>query len=420
MGYAQIEALLKQAMGLDAATIGGGSVERAARARMTACGVQDLPAYMTRLHESPAERQALIESIVVPETWFFRDRDAYTALAHIARDASMPARSQGPMRLLSVPCSTGEEPYSIAMTLADAGFSAARYSIDATDISFRAIELALQGDYGRNSFRGTDLCFRDRHFEAGERGYRLRADLRARVRFRQGNLLADDFPFAGERYDVVFCRNVLIYFDRSTQDKAIRVLDGLLDDNGALFVGSSETGLLLDHGFDPVKLPLAFAFRKPGRASARQAGSATRAQTKMPRARPQALAASKAVRHGTLADTRARDLALASQQADPASMLEQALRLADRGSFADAARLCEQHLRKHGPAAGAFYLLGLVREAAGEPRDAEAFYRKALYLEPNHVETLAHFALLRANRGDEAGARLLRERIGRLQRGEGR
>jgi chemotaxis protein methyltransferase WspC len=420
MAYAQIEALLKQAMGLDAATIGEGSVERAARARMAACGLADVAAYVSRLYESAAERQALIETVVVPETWFFRDRDTYAALAHVAREEYMPLRAQGIIRLLSVPCSTGEEPYSIAMTLAEAGFPPARYDIDAADISFRAIEHALQGLYGRNSFRSADLGFRDRYFEAGERGYRLRADVRARVRFRQGNLLADDFPFTGERYDFVFCRNVLIYFDRRTQDKAIRALDGLLDDNGTLFVGSSETGLLLDHGFHPLKLPLAFAFRKPGTASTRQAGFATHAPAKKPLSvRPKAVASREALRHGTLPDTRVRDPAVASQQAEPGSMLEQALRLADRGSFADAARLCEQHLRKHGPAAGAFYLLGLVREAAGESRDAEAFYRKALYLEPNHQETLAHLALLRANLGDGAGARLLRERIGRLQRGEG-
>jgi chemotaxis protein methyltransferase WspC len=214
---------------------------------------------------------------------------------------------------------------------------------------------------------------------------------------------------------------VLIYFDRRTQDKAIRVLDAVLHDEGTLFVGSSETGLLLDHGFDPVKLPLAFAFRKPGSAGARQASRATRAQpTVPPGAWPKPVAASKAVRHARLPEARTGELAVRSQQAEPASMLEQALRLADRGSFADAARLCEQHLRSHGPAAGAFYLLGLVREAAGESRDAEALYRKALYLEPNHQETLAHLALLRASRGDEAGARLLRERIGRLQRSESR
>ena len=106
MAYAQIEALLKQAMGLDAATIGEGNVERAARARMAACGLPDVAAYVSRLYESAAERQALIEAVVVPETWFFRDRDTYTALAHIAREEYMPLRAQGVIRLLSVPCSS--------------------------------------------------------------------------------------------------------------------------------------------------------------------------------------------------------------------------------------------------------------------------------------------------------------------------
>jgi chemotaxis protein methyltransferase WspC len=90
--------------------------------------------------------------------------------------------------------------------------------------------------------------------------------------------------------------------------------------------------------------------------------------------------------------------------------LQQALLLANQGHLAEAADLCERHLRQKGPSAEAFHLLGLVREAAGQSTEAETFWRKALYLEPQHLEALTHLALLCERRGEEREARLLRQR----------
>ena len=91
--------------------------------------------YWQRLQQSPDELQALIEALVVPETWFFRHRDAFTALAEMAQDERRArrgtVREAQPLRLLSLPCSTGEEPYSMAMTLFDAGFGADEFTVDA-------------------------------------------------------------------------------------------------------------------------------------------------------------------------------------------------------------------------------------------------------------------------------------------------
>ena len=241
----------------------------------------------------------------------------------------------------------------------------------------------------------------------------VRADVRGPVRFRQGNLLAGDFPFAAERYDAIFCRNLLIYFDRPTQDRAIQVLRSLLAPQGVLFVGSSETGLLLDHGWAPVR-PRAFAFRM--RPAAQTVSGRPRAGTTpaplRPKPKPAVRAASQ--ERGAPAPRPSADVRRASAPVKLAP-LAAAVELADRGNFAEAARLCEQHLRVHGPAAQAYYLLGLVREAAGASQEAEGFYRKTLYLEPNHEEALAHLSLLKAGQGDEATARRLRERLQRLQ-----
>jgi hypothetical protein len=104
------------------------------------------------------------------------------------------------------------------------------------------------------------LGFRDRHFESKAHGYHVAEAVRWQVHFEQGNLLAPGFQPEAEIYDVIFCRNLLIYFDRATQDRAIKVLERLLT-KGFLFVGPSETGLLLSHDFVSAKVSLAFAFR---------------------------------------------------------------------------------------------------------------------------------------------------------------
>ena len=159
MAYVQIEELLQQTMGLDVASIGTSAVERAVLARAAECKLDGAVAYLARLRSSAAELQALIEAVVVPETWFFRDMHAYAALVRIAQEEWLRAHPESVLRLLSVPCSTGEEPYSMAMALADAGFPAERYRIDAVDISARCLRRATTALYGRNSFRGRELGF---------------------------------------------------------------------------------------------------------------------------------------------------------------------------------------------------------------------------------------------------------------------
>jgi chemotaxis protein methyltransferase WspC len=125
MDTTRFEQLLKQTMSLDAASIGSAAVERAVQERLSACQLADAQTYWERLSGSGTELQELIEAVVVPETWFFRDPASFVALARLARDDGSRRKTQGVLRLLSVPCSTGEEPYSMAMALLDAGFFAA-------------------------------------------------------------------------------------------------------------------------------------------------------------------------------------------------------------------------------------------------------------------------------------------------------
>ncbi|MEP6873508.1 MAG: methyltransferase, partial [Burkholderiales bacterium] len=208
--------------------------------------------------------------------------------------------------------------------------------------------------------------------------------------------------------------DILIYFDRPTQDRVVDVLARLLGEQGLLFVGPSETGLLLSHGFVSTKLPLAFAFRKAPAAARDTTPITVHRAKRSPFVSPPA--------HPVTAPQPLRRIPSKAAGIPPAiappkiiTGIDQAERLANQGHLAEAGQCCEAHLRAHGPSAKAFHLLGVIRDASGHPVEAADSYRKALYLDPDHHEALVHLAFLLHKRGDVAGAQVLQQRAHRLQ-----
>jgi len=420
----EFSGLLKRRMGLDSGSIGQAAVERAVRHRMHAAGVDDEQDYLMRVQAWPDEMQQLIEAVIVPETWFFRYPESQDAMAALARERLFAPGCEGRMlRVLSVPCSSGEEPYSIAMALLDAGVPSHRFHVDAIDISVRMVEFAQRAVYGRNSFRGGDLAFRDRHFSEVPDGHQLAARVRGQVRFQPGNLFDPNLLAGAAPYDFVFCRNLLIYFDLATQERAVQVLRRFARDDGVLFVGPAETSLLTGRRLPAVPLARSFAFRaKPAPAPAEMPAAARAplsgqgpivhawtpprrpvAQTPVPRL---------PVPHAAIADTPSAPPAAATGQAAQTSLREIAA-LADLGRVRDAMAKCLAHIEIHGASADALHLQGLLLDAEGQSRQAQAAYRKALYLDPNHREALLHLAALVASDGDHEGARRLQARAAR-------
>ena len=418
MTIAHFEHLLKQEIGLDAASIGSSAVMRAVEARTRSCQVGDVEAYWAHLRDSSAELQALIEAVVVPETWFFRDREAFAvAVAAATTQWRRRGAAGAPIRLLSLPCATGEEPYTLAMSLLDAGFRPDQFRIDAVDISRRSLDHARSAVFGRNSFRGTELAFRERYFTQVGAAYRLSDEVRATVSFAQGNVF-EPVAAAGS-YDIVFCRNLLIYFDGSDQRRAIGALRGLLAPEGTIFVGHSEASLMMSEGFISTRVSLAFAFRKaenaagaaPRPAGRREPTKAMRTLARVAsRARPvpKSVAPVEALPCVSPASSSAPSPALL-----PASIAD-IRRLADKGDVPGALAMGEAFLRTETATPDALHLLGAICEAAGDAARAIAYYRKALYLDPAHREAIAHVALLLERQGDADNARRMRQRADRL------
>jgi chemotaxis protein methyltransferase CheR len=246
--------LVRQRCGLD---FGNGDrlrLERALDQRMSATGLAAGAGYFVHLLSCEQEFAALVSLLTINETYFFREPQHLTLMVErlVPRLLARPGRD-GTVRILSAGCSTGEEPYSIAIALRERYGDAAesRFEITGSDIDRQALARARSGRYGAYSFRGREAGFRERYFLPAGDGWVLRPDLRRSVRFVAENLLEPLPPASGDDYDLIFLRNVSIYFDEPTRRDLHRRLCARLKPGGCLLVGLTET---MGHDFGLMSL----------------------------------------------------------------------------------------------------------------------------------------------------------------------
>ena len=246
MTYDAVISHVKKQVGLNPETLGAAAVEAVVAARMRATGIADATAYAHRIAADARELQELIDALVVSETWFFRGADAIDLVAAHVRDLATGRPAGRPVRILSLACSTGEEPYSVVMALHRGGVPSAAFAMVAVDLSARNLSFARAGLYGDFSFRQTGADSKALFFRPMAESWEIHSSIRASVTFRSGNLvdprlLADETPF-----DVVFCRNVLIYFTPAARRLALANIERLLVPGGLLALGHAESSELLD------------------------------------------------------------------------------------------------------------------------------------------------------------------------------
>jgi chemotaxis protein methyltransferase WspC len=405
---------LKERIGLDVTSVGPAIIERAVRQRTTLSQAAHADEYWLLLQGSREEQQALIEAVIVPETWFFRYPESFATLGKLARNRLAELNNMRALRILSLPCSTGEEPYSIAMALLDAGLKPHQFKVDGMDVSPLSVEKARRALYGKNSFRGQDLDFRDRHFTAEHEGHRVNDDVREQVRLQVGNVLDPTLLASEPAFDFVFCRNLLIYFDQPTQKLVFEVLKRLTHFDGVLFIGPAEGSLLGRLGMRSIGIPQSFAFSR--HSDPHPEPLPTPKPVAVPVSQPPRSMPPPVLRQRPFAAVTPLPTASKSANPDAATLLANIAALANEGKSAEARAACEQYLRSHEPVAQVFYWLGLLSDVAGLTLEAQGFYRKALYLEPQHPEALMHLAALLQAQGDTAGARRLQERAARSGR----
>jgi chemotaxis protein methyltransferase WspC len=377
---ATIATLVHQSAGLDPSILGPGVMRNALNRRLRSCGLKHLSDYLQLLRQEPGELQALVEAAVISETWFFRDRTPFQFLAHQVKQ-----RAKRPIRILSLPCATGEEPYSIVMSLLNHGIAPADFQVEGVDISQLNIQIAQAGIYSSCSFRNCDPAMQAQFFQRHNDRYHLIDQVKQQVQLRLGNILRDPACWR-DKYDVIFCRNLLIYFDIPTRHQVLKLCQKHLRPEGLLFVGHAESGILLNEGWRSVRIPFTFAYHKPD----------IKPDLKRVKINP----------------PRSVTITKRPPKITPAPA-PIARHLADQGKLTEAATLCDEQLRRDPLNAEIHLLLGQIHQAQNQEKLAETCFMKVIYLQPNCLDALTHLVRLRENRGDRSGADLLQRRIDR-------
>ncbi|MGR9115546.1 MAG: CheR family methyltransferase [Gammaproteobacteria bacterium] len=201
----------------------------------------------------------VIEAMTTNETFWFRDDGQFSEL----KETLLPeflAKKRG-VRIWSAACSSGQEPYTISMCVEDAGNNH-HVKIIGTDISENVLNQARLAVYSGSSLaRGIDTATRNRFFHSVEQGYRLNPEITGRVRFQQFNLLKP-FMVLG-RFDVIFCRNVLIYFSDEIKRDILNRMAQILEPGGVLFLSSTEVMPAGVSGYEPVRGKRSRYYKKP-------------------------------------------------------------------------------------------------------------------------------------------------------------
>ena len=424
-----VERLLADRIGLDVASVGEGLIARGVETRMNQLGVRRLEDYERILLGPSDEIQALIEEVVIPESWFFRDDRPFATFREFVRGGWVADPTRAPISVLCLPCAGGEEPYSVVIALIELGLARERFEVVAVDISERSIRRATAGIYGSNAFRGVtpDLLSRYFDFTAVRGRYLLKASVRSAVRFEVGNLLDPTLLDKQIGFDVVFCRNLLIYFDESARAKAFANLDRLTAGDGLLFLGHADRAdAAASTRFAPLEDKGSFGYRK--RKPNASSDSAPPVPTPKlpttsklptlppvaPKDRPTSDSVPRPEPQGP------RPSALPTARSNRDEVMTRALSLADQGRYDEATRTVRDFMGRGSLDAPAHFLLGIIHQAAGDRSKAELELNKAIYLDPEHDEALLALSLLARRRGDVAAEAMFRRRAERVLARKGR
>ncbi len=417
---AHLRAEIKARLGLElGAGLGGAGVESILQARRERAG----GATASHAGLTSRELRALAECVTVGETYFFRYREQFEALA-----ARLPTLGAGrPLRLLCAACSSGEEAGSLAILLRSVlpDERARGAMIVALDVNPAALRQARRGIYPEWSLRATPASIRARWFQPRGAEFELAMAARALVSVVEENLHEPQgehlLPGA---YDVVFCRNALMYFAKQDASAVIARLVRSLAPGGLLFLGPTETrlgqvpDLILRHSHGAFyhqraegSAPLAAAPRSeparglrslhapPGEAVARPIPPLVRVVDSAPASSSRALELLREERF-----VEALDALPAGGEQDTDTQLLRGVLLASTGDLAGAERACDAVLEQAPLAAGAHYLRALCREQGGDRDGAVEQDRAAIYLEPRFAMPHLHLGLLARRRGDLAEA----------------
>ncbi|MFP5502239.1 MAG: CheR family methyltransferase [Candidatus Sericytochromatia bacterium] len=412
--------------------------------RLVATGHRHAGPYLARLAEGwERELAALAGALTIPETYFFRQAEQFEALLAVALPDRLEARAdERRLEILSAGCASGEEAYTMAMLLQERRPELSDWDVRlmGVDLNPVVIEKAREGLYSAWSLRATPEAFRKRYFKPEDKRFALDPAIKARVRFETRNLIAPDAElWQAGRYDVIFCRNVLIYLSPAATETLIAHFTRALAPGGYLFLGAAESlrGLTqryhLRHthgtfyyqlkGTEPREVQAEAVSLPPperlpqlapddswveaiGRASERIGRLDAPAAAPAPRVVDPIARALECFREDRFEEALALLRALPPEGGrDPDATLLLAAVLTNMGQLAEAERVLEEVLAADDLSPGAHYLFALCREHAGDPEGARRHDEMAIYLDPRFAMPQLHLGLLAKRAGNRPAAK---------------
>ncbi len=374
-------------------------------------------AYLDALatHRRGDERAVLAGRLTVPETYLYRHVEQFHAVAEVAVPGRVRARgAAGHLNVLSAACATGDEAYTLAMVVREA-LPGPAWTVQVTgvDVNPAVLRHAERGRYSAWSLRATPEPVLRRWFRPDGDDLVPTDEIRRTVRFVDGNLLdGDPRWWSPDAYDIVFCRNALMYLTPGHAAAVVGRLVGALAPDGYLFLGHAETAYGRTAGIDLRHSHGTFYFQRTATAGT---GAADRppAQPAAPvRVSPERRAAvtpaespTEAALHLLRQERFVDALALVAAQPGPEALLLRAVLLTDLDRLGEAEAECRRMLDANGLDAGAHYLLAVCREGAGDLAAAEAHARTAAYVDPGFAMPRLRLGLLARRRGDHVTAR---------------
>ena len=420
----ELAALLKERVGLHVRQDSYSALRIALAARLEelAGRIGDAAAYLAllRSEQGDEELRRLLPLVTVGKTSFFRDDRQFRAL-----DALLPgllARVRGGGRRLSIwsaGCATGEEPYSIAMALAETGFAPEQVDLLATDVNPEAVAFAAQGSYDARRVRDVPGPLLERHFAPEGDRFAVRPSLRRYISaIRPHNLVSSVFPRPadGGGFDVVFCRNVIIYFDTPTTQQVLTQFHNALAPGAYLFLGYSESLFRLFEGFELTEVAGAFLYRRP--LTPVRPAPAGRPRTvplspppvthvdvrrPVPASAPASRGAGSASRDP---ERRAAAPGPGSPPLAPQEFLDGAVALFAEGRFGAARELLERLLERAGEDLAVRLTLANLYGILRQPDRARVSYQAALAIEPLSAEAHLFYGIHLLQGGEADGAAL--------------
>lgn len=411
MSLAALELTVRERLGLDPSSLGESALRSAIQQRMKERAVGTSEEYSRLLTFDVAEVSALAAELAVPETWFFRGgRPLFTRIAEFVAARAATRASGQSVRVLSIPCSTGEEPYSLAIAFHEHFIPPEQYTIDAVDVSSRHLERAAAARFPAFSFREGGSDIRPAHFrQLGDR-WELLPHLRQRVRFRIANLTDPAFLADEQPYDLIICRNVFIYFTPDGRRRAMTSLDRLLASDGMLCLTAGEADRLPPGQFTHAAAGEFGLYRRVQTSDVAIPRRESQAPAELWRvARPEPLTPPPTPSQWVPPP---EPVVLTPTPAKPALGARE---LADAGRLPEARSACERDIREQ-PTADAYTLLGTIHLAEGHGDEAAEAFRRALYLNPDHAEAIEHMIVICDRKGNATQAAALRRRLTRKPR----